>query len=78
MGKNAKYAYPAIPAKKTAVVRENLFTKDFCSSVFSCNFNVFMTGKNRIKFNDIDWINKLNKLKKGFQTTTSGKILCKI
>ena len=37
-----------------------------------------MTGKNRIKFNDIDWINKLNKVKKGFQTTKSVKKLHKM
>ena len=38
----------------------------------------FSAFDNRIKYNDIDWNNKLNKLKKGFQTTKSGKILCKI
>jgi hypothetical protein len=69
-GKKAKYAYPAIPAKKTAAVRENLFTKDFCSSVFNCSRNVLMT---LIKLIEINWINKLNKVKKAFQTIRSIK-----
>jgi hypothetical protein len=34
--------------------------------------------KIKIKFNGINWINKLNKLKKDFQTTKSKRILLRL